>query len=202
MNTTFSLPAWRRILVAIGALLVLPSVFLPIWKIDFIAPQYPEGLALFIHADKLAGDVKIINGLNHYIGMRELHEDDFVEFTVLPYLLGGLSLLGLGMALINKKALYNAYAGLLVIFSVASLIDFYKWNYEYGHNLDPNAAIKVPGMSYQPPILGYKQILNFGVYSVPDIGGVLLAIGTALVLAGTLLIPVNEWMAKRKATAS
>jgi copper chaperone NosL len=201
MNTTLSLTAWRRLLIAIGALLVLPSVFLPIWRIDFMAPQYPEGLRLFIHADKLAGDVKIINGLNHYIGMRELQEDDFVEFKILPGLLAGLSVIGLFFALLNRTTLYNLYASTLVLFSIASLVDFYKWNYEYGHNLNPDAAIKVPGMSYQPPILGYKQILNFGVYSVPDVGGLLLALGTALVLAGALLIPIASWNKKRQGTA-
>ena len=58
-----------------------------------------------------------------------------------------------------------------ILFVVLAAIDFYRWNYEYGHNLDPNAAIKVPGMAYQPPLIGYKQLLNFGAYSIPDTGG-------------------------------
>jgi copper chaperone NosL len=60
-------------------------------------------------------------------------------------------------------------------------VDFYRWNYEYGHNLDPNAAIVVPGMAYQPPLIGYKQLLNFGAYSIPDISGwMLIAAGVLL----------------------
>ena len=49
-----------------------------------------KGLRLLIHANKLAGDVDIVNGLNHYIGMKTLHAEEFVEFTVLPYIIGFL----------------------------------------------------------------------------------------------------------------
>jgi copper chaperone NosL len=72
-----------------------------------------------------------------------------------------------------------------VLFIILSAIDFYRWNYEYGHNLDPHAAIIVPGMAYQPPLLGFKQLLNFGAYSIPDVGGWMLA--AAGLLLGTIL---------------
>ena len=71
-------------------------------------------------------------------------------------------------------------------FVILAGIDFYRWNYEYGHNLDPNAAIKVPGMSYQPPLIGYKQLLNFGAYSIPDIGGWMLT-GAGILLFAVVL---------------
>ena len=74
-------------LIVAGLFLVL-SLYNPIWRIELDAPHYPEGLALTIFANKLAGDVNIINGLNHYIGMKTLHEEEFIEFTVLPYIIG------------------------------------------------------------------------------------------------------------------
>src|SRR5690554_2492821 len=77
-----------RILSIVCAIGLFVVIFIPIWKIELSAPQYPEGLELQIYADKLAGQVDIINGLNNYIGMRELYEDDFVEFKVLPYIIG------------------------------------------------------------------------------------------------------------------
>ena len=58
-----------------------------------------------------------------------------------------------------------------IIFGIVAMVDFWIWEYNYGHDLDPNAAIKVPGMAYQPPLIGFKQLLNFGAYSIPDIGG-------------------------------
>ncbi|MFV8327258.1 nitrous oxide reductase accessory protein NosL [Flavobacterium sp. ZS1P14] len=162
-------------------LLLAASVFVPMWRIELSAPQYPEGLLLQLHANKIGGDVDIINGLNHYIGMKTLHKEDFVEFTVLPYIFGFFALFALVIAVTaNKKGLYVLFIS-FVLFGILAAADFYRWNYEYGHNLDPNAAIKVPGMAYQPPLLGYKQLLNFGAYSIPDTGGwMLIAAGFLL----------------------
>jgi copper chaperone NosL len=163
----------KGVLLLVMVLLV-SSIFVPMWRIELSAPQYPEGLVLKLHANKIAGDVDIINGLNHYIGMKTLHKEDFIEFTVLPYIFIFFAVFALATAIIaKKKVLYVLFVS-LVLFGVLAAIDFYRWNYEYGHNLDPNAAIQVPGMSYQPPLIGYKQLLNFGAYSIPDIGGSLL----------------------------
>jgi copper chaperone NosL len=64
------------------------------------------------------------------------------------------------------------------------MIDFYRWEYNYGHNLDSTAPIQVPGMAYQPPLIGFKQLLNFGAYSMPAAGGwIFLAVGLALFVA-------------------
>ena len=63
---------------------------------------------------------------------------------------------------------------LFLLFGIVAMVDFWRWEYNYGHNLDPNAAIIVPGMAYQPPLIGFKQLLNFGAYSIPDVGGWLL----------------------------
>lgn len=163
-----------RFLVAFAGLLLLAALFFPIWQIQLSAPQYPEGLELYIHASKLSGDVQIINGLNHYIGMRELHENDFIEFTVLPYIIGFIGILGIISAVLNKRKWFIIWLIIFVLFGVAAIIDFYLWLYDYGHNLDPKAPIQVPGMTYQPPLIGFKQLLNFGAYSIPAIGGWLM----------------------------
>lgn len=171
-----------RILVGIAGAVLFIALFVPIWQIQLTAPQYPEGLELFIHADKLSGDVDIINGLNHYIGMRELHENDFVEFKVLPYIIAVLGLIGLLAATINRRALFFLWVSIFLIFGILAIIDFYIWLYDYGHNLDPKAPIQVPGMSYQPPLIGFKQLLNFGAYSIPATGGWVM-IGSAVLTA-------------------
>jgi hypothetical protein len=75
-------------MLILSGLCILSAIFLPIWSIYLDAPQYPEGLGLSIYANKLGGDVDIINGLNHYIGMKTLHAEEFIEFTVLPYIIG------------------------------------------------------------------------------------------------------------------
>ena len=175
----------------IAALLLIPTFYYPLWRIDLIAPQYPEGLFLTIYANKLGGNVDIINGLNHYIGMRTLHADDFKEFVILPYIFGGFIILGLVVAFINKRSLFFIYTIGYVLFCILAMVDFYRWEYEYGHDLDPAAAIIVPGMAYQPPLIGYKQLLNFSAWSWPDAGGYLL-VGSALLLVAGSVIEIRK----------
>ncbi len=172
--------ATRTILI-VSAIMLAISIFVPIWRIELEAPQYPEGLALLIYSYKLGGEVEIINGLNHYIGMQTLHAENFIEFTLLPYIISGFAILMLLSAIVGRKILLYTTFISFALFGILAMIDFYRWNYNYGHNLDPHAAIIVPGMAYQPPLIGYKQLLNFGAYSIPDTGGWLF-ITTAFIL--------------------
>ncbi|MBL7902753.1 MAG: nitrous oxide reductase accessory protein NosL [Bacteroidia bacterium] len=171
----------------LSAALLVVSLFLPIWRIDLDAPQYPEGLNLMIYADKLGGNVEIINGLNHYIGMKTLHTEDFIEFTVLPYCILFFAAFSLLAAIVGRKRVLYTLLSLFVLFGIVAMVDFWRWEYNYGHNLDPNAAIIVPGMAYQPPLIGFKQLLNFGAYSIPDNGGWLFILSGVCMLLATLL---------------
>src|SRR5215831_2168596 len=99
------LKGWIRLIVFLSVLLCVGVLFYPICQIQLSAPQYPEGLALKIYANKLGGDVDIVNGLNHYIGMKTLHANDFIEFTVLPYCIIFFAVLLLVTALMNRKRL-------------------------------------------------------------------------------------------------
>jgi len=179
-----------RILIALAALSMAVVFVLPLWHIGLKAPQYPEGLGLYIAVDKIVGekkqDLNSINGLNHYIGMKVISPDDIPELQYMPKIVVGLMALGLLAAAVGKRSALTAYAGVLVLFSVAGLADFYKWSYDYGHNLSPTAIIKIPGMSYQPPLIGSKQLLNFHATSWPASGGWVL-IG-AVTLVGVLAI--------------
>lgn len=176
-----------RILLITAAVALIISLFVPIWAIYLDAPQYPEGLSLRIWANKLAGDVDIINGLNHYIGMKTLHTDDFKEFVVLPYIIAGFALLFVIVAILGRKKWLYAALAAFVLFGILAMVDFWMWEYDYGHNLDPNAAIRVPGMAYQPPLIGFKQLLNFGAYSIPDIGGWLFVTAGLLLVVATII---------------
>jgi len=172
-----------RSVVFLSALLLLLVLFFPIWEIQLTAPQYPEGLALQIFAGKIGGDVEVINGLNHYIGMKTLHANDFIEFTILPYCIMFFVLLVVVTAIRNRKGMLYFTTSLFIVFCIVAMIDFWRWEYNYGHNLNPDAPIQVPGMSYQPPLIGYKQLLNFSAFSIPDIGGwIFIAAAVLLVL--------------------
>ena len=193
------LKGWIRLLIFLSALLMIGVLFLPMWRIELSAPQYPEGLVLQIFPNKLGGNVDVVNGLNHYIGMKTLHTEDFIELKILPYCIIFFAVLLLITALVNKKKLLYFTAGLFIVFSIISMVDFWKWEYNYGHDLNPDAAIQVPGMSYQPPLIGYKQLLNFGAYSIPDAGGWLfISVGILLVLAVFIEIRSAKAIDKRK----
>lgn len=176
---------------------MLSIYVLPLWRIVLEAPQYPEGLEMQIWLTGITGNVDQINGLNHYIGMKHIVVENFWEFKVLPYLYGAIVLIGFLVAWKGSIKLLWAWLGILLVFTIFGLVDFYLWEYDYGHNLDPTAAIKVEGMTYQPPLIGYKQLLNFLAGSFPDIGGILVGIG-GLIAAGVLYIENKKNSLPRK----
>lgn len=171
------------------ASLILAGIYLvPIWSINLQAPQYPEGIGLKIWVDKIQGqkkqDLQNINGLNHYIGMKPIHSESIPELKLMPYFFGFLIVSGLGVAVWGNRKALLVWIVLFTVMALAGLIDFYIWEYDYGHNLNPDAPIKIPGMSYQPPLIGTKQLLNMRTTSMPDIGFWLailsLSIGTTV----------------------
>jgi copper chaperone NosL len=184
-----------RILLAIATLSMVAGFYLPMWEIQLWAPQYPEGLNMKIWIDHLSGDFEIINGLNHYIGMKHIKEEMFPEFGYMKYALGFLIALGLLPVITGRRGSLQLFVAILITAAMLGLYDFYRWGHDYGHNLDPKAAISVPGMTYDPPILGYKSLLNFVAYSGPDKGGIVLIASGAIACA---LLAWEAFMARRK----
>lgn len=174
-----------RIIIAIASLIMVAAYFVPLWQILMWAPQYPEGLEMDIWINTIKGDVKIISALNHYIGMKHIEVSMFPEFGYMIYIVGALIAIGLITALLNRRWALWFFCSLLIATGIAALVDFWLWGYDYGHNLDPTAAIVVPGMSYQPPLIGTKQLLNFTAFSGPDIGGWIF-LASALAVIGAL----------------
>jgi hypothetical protein len=163
-------------MLAVASLLLVAAFQFPLWRITLQAPQYPEGLGLEIHVNTVTGvkpqDLQNINGLNHYIGMKAIVPDAIPELRLMPMALGALIVTGLLVAAIGQRGLARAWVSLFFIGSLAGLADFWYWQYDYGHNLDvENAPIKVPGMTYQPPLFGTKKLLNFTATSWPGLGG-------------------------------
>ncbi len=179
--------------VGLGALLLGALYLLPLWHIALKAPQYPEGIGMYIWVDQITGqkphDLQNINGLNHYIGMKPIDPDAIPELRFMPVALGALIAIGLGAALWGRRRGLYLWTAAFTAGALAGLADFYRWGYDYGHSLDPTAAIKIPGMSYQPPLLGSKQILNFIATSLPAAGGWI----AFLVLALAIALTMREW---------
>ena len=183
-------PAERRLIV-VAALVLVPIFFfpvLPIWAMKLWAPQYREGLTLTIYSNAIRGDLQSINTLNHYVGMKHITPEDFREFTYLPQALTLFGVAALVAALVNRR--WVAILGwiLFTVFSAYMFYDYAHWLYDYGHNLDPRAPIKLP--LFTPPLIGFKQMANFKVLSIPMPGTLLLGVAW-------LLGPAAIWLEMR-----
>ena len=172
----------------LGALLPLFLFVFPLWNITLEAPQYPIPLGMDIYindfADANPHDIKNINLMNHYVGMKYIPES-IPEFKIFPIVIISMAVIGL---LIGLKANYKWFLGWFIVMCVlaaAGIYDFYLWEHDYGHDLDPKAIMKFTNpdgsiMGFQPPLLGSKEILNFTAHSYPQLGAMFLALGMAL----------------------
>ena len=177
-----------RWLMILGSLLTLGLFIFPLWNITLEAPQYPIPLGMDIYindfADAHPHDIKNINLMNHYVGMKYI-PDAIPEFKIFPIGIIATAILGL---IIGFKANYKWFLYwfiLMVVLSCAGLYDFYLWEHDYGHDLDPKAIMKFTNpdgsvMGFQPPLFGSKDILNFKAHSYPQLGAFFLALGMAL----------------------
>ncbi len=183
-----------RGLLLVATLLLVPAYLAPLWKLTMFAPQYPEGLRMQIYSYKLEGgnggqDIKEINLLNHYIGMRELTTAEFTEFKWIPFVVGALALLFLRAAALGKVGTVVDLFVLYVYFGLFSLWSFAYKLYSYGHNLAPTASVKVA--PFMPPLAGHKKLANFDVYSYPAAGSYALA-AVVVVLAAAVALAWYE----------
>ena len=181
-----------RMLTAIASLALAGLFVLPLWRVQLVAPQYPEGLGMKIGISDVRGvmptDLDNINGLNHYIGMKHITPAAIPELRYMPWIVAGLILLGLIAAGVGSRKLLLTWIGGFTVLAIAGLIDFWRWEYDYGHNIDfDHAIIKIPGMTYQPPLIGVKQLLNFTAISWPDTGAwvALAAFGIGMLAVAT-----------------
>lgn len=131
-------------------------------------------------------DLENINHLNHYIGMKRIDPNTIPELRFMPWIVGVLVVAGLIVAAIGRKRLLYGWLGVFLVAALAGLVDFWRWEYDYGHNIDPAAILQIPGMSYQPPLIGAKQLLNFRAVSLPAIGGI--CAGVAFLLGVIALV--------------
>jgi len=191
-----------RGLVALAALLIVASMFVPLWHMTFVAQQYPEGLDLWIYSHDLVGgddgnDLNEINILNHYIGMAELEPADFSELKWLPLVIGLIIVLTLRVAAIGDLRSLVDIGVLAAYFGAFSLWSFwYRLGY-YGANLDPKASVQVE--PFMPPIFGYKLVGQFDVWSYPTWGSYLFfAYGLLLVIAVWLTWRSGERVAQNE----
>lgn len=179
-------------IIFLVAVLLLGFLFLfPIWSISLWAPQYPDGIGLYIWINQVTGDtdsaLQNINILNHYIGMQPIHPDSIKELTYFPYIIIFMIIFGMVGVIKNNFSLKLTWLIVLIVLGTLGIYDFYIWLYDFGHNLSPTAPIKIPGMVYQPPLFGEKILLNIKATSYPATGGILLGVSIILTIVSLYL---------------
>lgn len=184
-----------KLAMIFGSFLLLGLFIFPLWNITLEAPQYPTPLGMEIYINKFEDtnefDIKNINLMNHYVGMKYIPET-IPEFKIFPIVIITMVVFGI---LIGIKGNYKWYLGWFIVMSllgIAGMYDFYLWEYDYGHDLDPKAIMKFTNpdgsiMGFQPPLFGSKDILNFTAHSYPRLGAYSMFIGMILTFIAFLM---------------
>jgi len=170
---------WSRLVLLAMVLPLVLSFTQPLWRISMTAPQYPDGLYMEIYTHKIDGGnngqhIKEINTLNHYIGMHKIDRAELADLDWIPFGLGLLIILTLRCAAIgNVRSLVDlaVLAGYIGMFAMGRFV--YKM-YVFGHNLDPDAPIKLE--PFTPAIFGTKKIANFSTQSYPQLGSIFIGV--------------------------
>lgn len=161
-----------------------------------VAPMYPDGLHLHVFANRFGGsnnpnvnDLAEINTLNHYIGMAELHAENFPELTVLPIAFGLAFILALLAAFRSSKLLLGLTLTVLGLVGTSGLATAYMRLYQYGHNLDPLAPVKVE--PFTPVMLGTNALANFVTTGYFNVGGYLM-MAACVLIATSVFLPAKR----------
>jgi copper chaperone NosL len=174
------------VVLALAAVCLFAASFLPVWSMTLKAPQYPKGLTVTAYVDHLEGDVREIDGLNHYIGMRPLNEAAQLERELGIYAIVGLALLCVSAIVVHTK-----WAALLAApafsFPFVFLADLYYWMRDSGLNLDPKAPLSSSIKPFVPPILGEGVIGQFRTVAGVESGYLLALLASALIVVGLYL---------------
>lgn len=170
-------------LLMFGALLLVVSIFLPYWSMTMEAPQYPQGLHVDVYVNRLEGDMREIDALNHYLGMPALDEGGQLERSI-----SVISIVTLGLLLLAGVFVHNRWAAVLalpaILFPLVFVADLWWILYQYGHSIDPKSALGGAIEPFTPPIVGRGVVAQFATVGQFEIGFYLALAAVGVVLVG------------------
>lgn len=181
------------VLLLIAAVLIVVSINIPYWGLVLQAPQYPGGLQMRVFVNNMTGDedpkldeVREIDGLNHYIGMKSLYEAAKFERSIaIPAVI--IMIVFLVVAAFWRRR----WTWLLTIpaltFPFVFLADLAFWMMNYGQNLDPYAPLSSSIQPFTPPVIGEGVIGQFSTVAYVDTGWYIIFAGSVLILVALLI---------------
>lgn len=188
----------RALLGALGVLLLAGAWVLPLWEATLLAPQYPGGLSMQAYGSEVTGDVAEIDTLNHYVGMRAFDPADVPEMRLWPLVLA-IGVVAVGFGLRRRTGWAARLARLyLWLIPVGVLAVIQLRLYQYGHDLDPMAALRLD--PFTPWVVGPTKVWNFTTWSRPGLGLACFLLAAAVVSFGPRLL--DRWRARGAAAAA
>lgn len=194
---------WLIAALVAGALLAV-ALFVPLWRMEMVAPQYPTGLRMYAYGSHFADDpdtyyedIREINGLNHYIGMKPIKQVTEMDLFIPGVLATILGLLLVPLVRWRRtlfRALMVAAVWFLPVFFVA---DLQYWLYDYGHTMNREAPLNTG--SFTPKVMGETKVWNFHANTGFEIGFYLMVAAAVVV---TILPPAINWLRQRRARAA
>ena len=170
----------------LAAFVLMLSMFMPYWSLTMTAPQYPKGLKVDVYVSHLAGDMREIDQLNHYLGMPLLNEGGRFEQSI-----STIAIVALGALLLATVFVHNRLAAVLalpaLVYPLVFLADLYYILYTYGHSIDPKSALGGAIKPFTPPLFGRGVIGQFGTIARAEIGLILTVVAVALIVLGLWL---------------
>ena len=187
MKKLFGKPEAAWLISAVLACALLAATLLvPLWKMELVAPQYPAGLVMQAYGYKFAedpnsyyDDVREINGLNHYIGMKPIE-----EVTEMDLFIPGVAATILGTIVVSFISWKRGWFRTLIVagfwfMPVFFVADLQYWLYNYGHTMDERAALNMD--PFTPTVWGETKVWNFHSQTGFEIGFYLM-VAAALVI--------------------
>lgn len=164
-------------------MVLLISIVQPYWRLKLLAPQYPGGLEVQVYVNHTTGDVREIDGLNHYIGMRPLADAAKLEKHISIF-----AITVMGLLLLAAVFVHTRYAAVLALpalsYPFVFIADLYFWLRHFGTNLDPKAPLSQAVKPFVPPIHGKGFVGQFQTVAAVDSGFYLACLAGILIIVG------------------
>jgi nitrous oxidase accessory protein len=197
-------PDWAASLtIALVAALALATAWaLPWWVMKARAPQYGQRtLVVQVSPRTVEGDVRELDMLGHYVGIRPLAALARVERMLAPVgMLGAIG--GLLVAPFLRGRALCLLAVLPALFMpLFLLVDLNLWMHKAVNDRDPNASLNLTVSTIDPKILGEYDVGQFKVAAELG-GGFYLATTGALLGLGLVFVRPLRFRRRTRAVAA
>ena len=177
----------------VACALIIAAVFLPLWKMELVAPQYPEGLVMYAYGSHFAGDpssyyddVREINGLNHYIGMKPIEEVTEMGLFVPGVIAVVLATIVVSFVAWRRRWFRAASVAAFWFMPLFFIADLQYWLYNYGHSMDPEAPLNTG--DFTPGVWGTTKVWNFHSENSFQVGFYLMVLAAVIVTFGPAIM--------------